>query len=246
MLALDEISGLAEEDRKLRKDTLRDIQQILDTVDGAKNRLARVQQGLATELEKSQLVTETPAQAKQSVSKPLESPTVDWQRVKLPVKFTAIERPHAYILSASLPGLDGEKFAINRKDRGVLSISGHKEPTAAERQQMNVALAQHVRGLPKRRQEELQQNDLEAMLMQIGHGRYGRFIEDFELPGDVDWTAIEPSYLDGMLRVLVPRRASGDFGLPPAAYPPRSARRGSYPGLGGLGGFLGAPHQYLW
>jgi len=64
MLALDGLSGLAEEDRAARKETLRGIQGLLDDIDSAKPRVAQLRRKLAAELD--QLKPPAPTAAAQA------------------------------------------------------------------------------------------------------------------------------------------------------------------------------------
>ncbi|CAK0888267.1 unnamed protein product [Prorocentrum cordatum] len=79
MLALDRLSGLAEEDRAVRKQTLRGIQGLLDEVDGAKPRVAQLRKRLAAELERlgpepspARAEPEAPPEATPEPAAPLE------------------------------------------------------------------------------------------------------------------------------------------------------------------------------
>jgi HSP20 family molecular chaperone IbpA len=105
MIALDHLTGLAEQDRHARKATLRSIQDLLDEIDNAKPRVQKLRQHLAAEVDRlkpppeSELQTlptspqavkaalgqrhNTDDDASHSVPPPLR-PAVDWSRIQLP------------------------------------------------------------------------------------------------------------------------------------------------------------------
>mmetsp|Transcript_17348 Transcript_17348/g.54873 ORF Transcript_17348/g.54873 Transcript_17348/m.54873 type:complete len:598 (-) Transcript_17348:124-1917(-) len=271
MLALDQLSGLAEQDRQVRKDTLQGIQGLLDEIDVAKPRVAKMQKRLAKELEHLQpapsaaeepsaghgltggeaapeqplagqapaggagvAASQEPRRAPATAARPQWRPRVDWRRVRLPVKFSSMERSRAYVLSANVPGLDPDSIRLARKEGGVLSMQGLRPPSAAEQRALVQALEDYVRRLPRRQQQQLTQDDVDELAAQLGHGRYGLFVQDLELPRDVDWEAIEPSYEDGVLRVLLPRRTM-------ARQPPGGGWLQGMPGS-----FYGSPQEVLW
>jgi len=244
MLALDQLSGLADQDRQVRKDTLRGIQELLDEIDAAKPRLAKMQKHLAEKVEKIEKVekvekvqkgvekvqngvekvpNEAKAELQQQAAKApnrqskapkrkmVDMPQIDWRRVKLPVKFSAVENPRAYLVSASVPGLDRDSVGLRRDDENVLAAFGMRSPTREEQQELWRAVDKHLRSLPAEIRERCTQADLAELIMQLGHGRFGLFREEFEVPRDVDWSGIESSYEDGVLRIVLPRQARAAY-----------------------------------
>lgn len=97
---------------------------------------------------------------------------------------------------------------------------------------------EHVQGLDRRKRRSLKQQDVNEMAIQLGHGKYGMFVEEFKLPQDVDWQDIEPSYEDGVLRIVLPKRPLQSY--PCKAANPRIERM-AFPGS-----FYGGPHAFLW
>lgn len=261
MLALDGISGLAEEDRQRRKETIRSIQGLLDEIDAAKPRVNKIHQSLAKEVDSLHHVApqqESVAQdAKHEDVKPpqkqtgaaqpaLQHPETDWDQVKLPVQFSSVERPQAYTLSASVPGLQSDSISLKLNKGGVLSVAGLRVPTSQEQRQLAYMLSDHVQRLPASRRSLLQQQDIDNMAVQLGHGRFGRFVEEFELPRDARHEEIECTYTDGVLCVVIPRHPqlptySSSLGMPPLG----SARHAGGPWASGAGvlplGFGGYP-----
>jgi len=245
ILTLDQLSGLAEQDRQVRKETLKGLQGLLDEIDAAKPRVAKMQKKLATELDElkpalqaeqqqqqpgggadySGMAVEEQHQEKQqprqahqqhqeqqpqqqvprSAAAPLAAPRVDWTRLKLPLQFSSLERPRAYLLSASAAGLDPDSIRLSRRDGGVLRVQGARLPSASEQKALTRLLAEHIERMPWKQRQHLTQEEADEMLLQLGHGRFGLFQQEFELPHDVDWATIEPSYEDGVLRIVLPR-----------------------------------------
>jgi len=248
MLCLDGISGLSEEDRGVKKSTLREVQELLDKVDSAKPRVAKIQKRLATEVEQLKppvetAAPETPApetaapkseEAKVPPKAPtLSQPQVDWSKVKLNAKFTFQEKPRFYTLAASMPGLDAESIRLSRQEDD-LAIEGMRVPTGGDQRQMNNSLRQHIQRLSRQERAQVTQEDVDQWMLQLGHGRFGRFMQEYSLPADVDWEGIRPSYEDGVLRIILPRKAAKPR---TARGPPVASARGPYPGhrRGGYG-----------
>lgn len=87
------------------------------------------------------------------------------------------ETESAFVLTAELPGLDRKQIAIE-VEKNVLSISGEKAAPAG-----GDAESRH-------RVER----------------RYGKFSRSFRLPSTVDAKAISASSVNGVLRVIVPKK----------------------------------------
>jgi len=243
MLSLDGISGLSDEDRAVKKNTLREVQELLDKIDSAKPRVAKIQKRLTTEVEQLKPPSETvvpeaaapkPEEAKAPPkAAALSQPQVDWSKVKLNAKFTFQEKPRFYILAASMPGLDAESIRLSRQEND-LAIEGLRVPSGGDQRQMNNSLRQHIQRLPLRERALVTQEDADQWMLELGHGRFGRFMQEYELPADVDWEGIKPSYEDGVLRIILPRKAAKPR---TARGAPAASARGPYPGYrrGGYG-----------
>lgn len=244
MLALDQLSGLADQDRAVRKQTIGNIQKLMDEIDAAKPRVTKIQRHLTAEVERlkpqqeleSESTNNTNAGYPSSSStktgteqpKPLTFPEVEWSRVKLNAKFHSQEKANAYLLSAVLPGLEEENMRLMRTRDGGLAVEGVRKPTSRELQLLKKQLLEHVKSLPDRQRASVTQDDLEKIIMHLGNGKYGLFRQEFELPDDVDVSSISPSYEDGVLRIVlprVPRRPAQRMGHPLAS------RRSPYGGI---------------
>merc|ERR1712032_1291374 len=236
MLSLDGISGLSDEDRVVKKNTLREVQEMPDKIDSAKPRVAKIQKRLTTEVEQLKPPSETAApeaaaakseEAKVPSKAPtLSQPQVDWSKVKLSAKFTFQEKPRFYILAASMPGLDAESIHLSRQEND-LAIEGMRVPTGGDQRQMNNSLRQHIQRLSKQERAQITQEDVDQWMLQLGHDRFGRFMQEYTLPADVDWEGIRPSYEDGVLRIILPRKAPKPR---TARGPPVASARGPYLG----------------
>merc|ERR1712113_371384 len=88
---------------------------------------------------------------------------------------------------------------------GGLAISGVREPTKLEEKEMHRVLVDHIRRLPQSQSKRLTRKDVEDFMLRLGHGRYGKFVQVFEMPEDVDEESIDASYEDGVLKVILPR-----------------------------------------
>lgn len=266
MLVLDGLSGLAEEDRAARKETLAGIQGLLDDIDSAKPRVARLRGELAMELDRMRQdspvvspepeATPEPAAPTEQASllaagraqRRLPKARVDWSEVGLPVKFSTAEFGREYVLSATLPGLEAQSIRLVRKRGGTLSVQGLRLPDAMEQKVLEQSLAAHLERLPRKQREQLQQEDVDGLAAQLGRGRFGFLEEEFELPRDVDWQGVECSFEEGVLRVVLPRVAmtARGFGGHDLHGHRRGTRSHRHPG-----GYAGRMHraglpEFMW
>jgi HSP20 family molecular chaperone IbpA len=126
-----------------------------------------------------------------------ESP---WRRLKLEVDLSVTERPTGYIITGNIPGMQQKDIKI-KVDNNSLIISGFREPSEADLQQMKRILS--ARGFQTRNPKELL-----GALLKISVGRFGTFQQTYKLPADgVDTSKIEAQYNHGTLRVVVPKSA---------------------------------------
>ena len=89
--------------------------------------------------------------------------------------------PQSVEIYAFAPGLDPARIEVNL-ERGVLTISGEREGTL--------------------------RNGDEKTAVHINERFSGRFRRVLSLPDDVDPSAVEASYRDGVLHISIRRRAS--------------------------------------
>merc|ERR1711976_1078843 len=128
-----------------------------------------------------------------------------------------------------MPGLDAESIRLNRHEND-LAIQGVRVPSGAEQQQMNNSLKQHIQRMSSHERARITQEDVDEWMLQLGHDRFGRFLKEYTLPADVDWEGIRPSYEDGVLRIILPRKAMRPMTerRPPAFGPYPGDRRGGH------------------
>jgi HSP20 family protein len=89
--------------------------------------------------------------------------------------------PQSVEIYAFAPGLDPEKIEVNL-ERGVLTISGERE------------------AVPR--------NGDEKTAVHIDERFVGRFRRVLSLPDDIDPSAVDAAYRDGVLHISIKRRAS--------------------------------------
>jgi HSP20 family molecular chaperone IbpA len=224
MLKLDQLSGLADQDRSTRKDTIRGIQGMLDEIDNAKLRVAKLEKHLKSEIDKMKpekvvMTRDEDLKAEGKSSSPakrgateqngranLAVPNIDWTRVRLPVKFSLATKPSSYCLSASVPGLAADSLRLRHDGENVLTIEGLRTPSSSDRKYLDKMLAEHIQRLPASERARLRQTDVDEMMVKFSHGRFGLFSEDFEIPPGVSVQDIESTYQHGVLVVTFPRK----------------------------------------
>jgi HSP20 family protein len=89
-----------------------------------------------------------------------------------------VERDNAFELSAEMPGLDENNIEVNVAN-GVLTVKGHKEEDKAEKKEDF-----HLR-----------------------ERRFGSFVRSVRLPETVDAEQIEAAFKNGVLKVILPKKA---------------------------------------
>nr|WHU05688.1 small heat shock protein sHsp17.6 [Dinophyceae sp.] len=156
-----------------------------------------------------------------------------WQRVKLPVRFESGEGRRSYEVAARISGLETENVALKlNDDHTALTISGVRVPNAMQQQRLQHELVQRLGGAPP--SALATPEELFRAYATIGHGKFGYFEETFRLPHDVNTSAVQAEYVDGVLRVILPKIIQRR-----SAVPLYSARRrpDAFPGFGGFGYF---------
>lgn len=101
------------------------------------------------------------------------------QRVALRLRLDITETGGAYLVSAELPGA--------RKEDIQLTIEGAQVNLAAE----------------VKREREVSQD--ERLLH--GERQFGRYARSFTLPQEIDQAAVEAKFRDGLLELVLPKRA---------------------------------------
>eukprot|EP00931_Biecheleriopsis_adriatica_P024261 TRINITY_DN15165_c1_g1_i1.p1 TRINITY_DN15165_c1_g1~~TRINITY_DN15165_c1_g1_i1.p1 ORF type:complete len:623 (+),score=154.57 TRINITY_DN15165_c1_g1_i1:55-1923(+) len=181
MLLLDNISGLAEEDRSMRKATISGLEGLLQDVDAAKARLANLHRQLEDNLKKAEEAQGAHAQARAEEPAPVQGrqeapkkalhpearqarqgalepppPGMDvWQKLRLPLRFHSREEASQYVISATVPGLDLEHVKLELGDSdATLHISGLRVPSAQEATTMRRKIAQKIYHVAQRSPEQ--------------------------------------------------------------------------------------------
>ena len=272
MMALDNLSGLSDEDRSTRKATLSGIEGLLQDVDNAKSRLAMLHRQLEGKLHKAEdlaakqaaEVTAAPQTAapevvpevggsspsksgKAAAASVLEPPAPGknvWEKVRLPLRFNSREERNAYVISATVPGLELEDLKLELGEGSTLLVEGLRMPSKKEAAQMRKRIAHKIRQVAQTSPEKFAllvkaiPQVSEDAYIELGQGEYGRFAETFRLPQDVDVENIEASYKDGVLNIVLPKiekQLHGRWNPSAQASQPRSFRGSNArapPGLG--------------
>lgn len=230
MVLLDSLSSLTPEEKSTRKVTLAGIDALLQDVDAAKARLAASHRKLDEKLKALQAEeraeqdrqaqaraqqTQAPQAAKAQAAKPeLDAGMELWEQLRLPLTFHASEARNQYVLTATCPGLDVEDLKLELdSDGSTLKVQGIRLPSKQDLDAMLVRIARNRR--PATAQA----------VLEMGQGNFGRFQERFQMPEDAQAEAIDASYRDGILRIIIPKHTSpahtATFGQ---EYDPRAGR----------------------
>jgi len=251
MLALDKLSGLAGEDRALRKVILAQIEEMLDVLDSTKSLLAKVSREMESKLVQIQADSAARQQssvkaakkalpATQAPHQPLPDvafPTKElWQQLKVELPFQTERAGGRYILWTPAENLDTQSLKLELSDDGrCLLVKGLCMPTAEQALQMR----QKVQSVLAGAERPACPRFLAGMYLKLGEGRFGRFSEVFRIPSDADVQGVEASIQQGMLQVVLPQKQRQ---VPYASRPhmpyasPLSHNRAMHPFHGGVFG----------
>lgn len=115
--------------------------------------------------------------------------SVDINSLKFNPKFEVQEFQDSFSVSAYIPGMDKNEIHMKLSDNeDKLSVEGVRYPP----QEL----------LQKILNEVKDEEDLYRYL----HGKYGKFIETFQLPSSINKDAINASYQNGILRITIPKK----------------------------------------
>mmetsp|Transcript_34592 Transcript_34592/g.75771 ORF Transcript_34592/g.75771 Transcript_34592/m.75771 type:complete len:554 (+) Transcript_34592:75-1736(+) len=194
VLMLDEVSASSDTGRVAKKKQVRRTQELLDQVEHTQKRV----QGLLREVE-SQLPPPKPEHPPVPDSKPQPQPVPpaaavlptrdQWRQLRLRADFHPVERDHAYVLSASLPGMNEDDIELSIDRGGALVVEGFRGPSP---QQEAAVLGMGVSWSAEE-------------VLRRGAGQFGTFRKRFELPDDANAKEISASYKKGVLQVVVPK-----------------------------------------
>ena len=200
MFSLDDMKMFDEADRVFRKETINKVQDMLDELDAISGAVEDVS------LKQGPIPATPPGEMQITPQEKEKIPTdvkkIDWQALKLPVRFDSRTTPQAYLLLASLAGLDLTKLKLTvATDEDSLRVEGYRPPDDVEKKSLEDT------------------KDVYKALAEA-QGRFGTFKEEFQLPSDVQASDIYAEYNRGILRVVIPRSLSATrpveklFGIP--------------------------------
>jgi len=112
---------------------------------------------------------------------------VNVSNLKLSPKFEVNETAEAYIISSYIPGLVKEDIHMKLSEEDNLNVEGVRFPP---KENLDLLLSRV---------------SSEEELYRSLHGKYGRFSETFKLPAEVNRDNISASYVNGILRISVPK-----------------------------------------
>ena len=216
LFSLDDLKVGEESERLFRRDTVEKVQDMLDELDSISTQMDAIQLKQPTE-SKQQAVTTgatpqtavplpskaapTPSPLQPTTQQPIERvpetpgqvavPTdvkkIDWKALKLPLRFDSRITPQAYLLLASLSGLDTKTLKLTvASDENSLRVEGFRAPDDTER-------------------KKLEETGDVFKALAAAQGKYGTFKEDFQLPSDSQTAEIYAEYNRGIVRVVIPR-----------------------------------------
>jgi len=124
--------------------------------------------------------------------------------MKFEPEFKVNNLPDKYVLSAAIPNMNEDDIKITL-GKDTITISGYREPTQVELQQMR-------RQLAAERRRDINgkyfppNEDESKHLLRLGAGRFGQFSETYQMDSDtVDVNSIQASYQRGVLQVVLPK-----------------------------------------
>jgi len=129
-----------------------------------------------------------------------------WRSLKFNADFKINDFADRYVLRANIPRMKEEDIKISlSKNNDNITISGFREPTDAELQQMRKQLA------TERKRDIYGQyyppnEDEVKHLLRLGAGRFGQFSETYSIdPNRVNVNDIQASYQGGVVQVVIPK-----------------------------------------
>lgn len=147
---------------------------------------------------------------------PLLPPGQDlWRALPLELRFRSRAVAGGYEIAAQAPGLHADDVSVELSEDGsVLTVSGLRQPSREQAQQLQehvaALLLREARSSPQRFRERVAwrlQEVADESYARLGRGRFGRFSESFRVPQDAEVEGLQASCRDGVLRLVLPRRA---------------------------------------
>lgn len=125
-----------------------------------------------------------------------------WPRLKLPIKFTAVNKHTEFSLEAQVPGIPPENIQVLLANGGRgLSVSACRFPTLEDVR----ALYKDVLARAKERRETLAAHTEATMILNLAEGKFGEFKNIFSLPDGVDASNVSVKLEADVLRITVPK-----------------------------------------
>lgn len=226
MLALDKLSNLTPEDRSQRKAAITGIETLLDDVDSAKNLLASLQRNIESKIaEKATASLQQQEPVSPGVARRREDlvqdalrmaaavppPNAeDWRQVRLSQRFYTQEEVHQFVIMATAPCLDVGHLKITLGEDKSLRVEGLQLPNGDQLVRMQQRVGERLKVLARTFPERFgEAKDVKKTAMEcyfdVGQGEFGLFTEVFRIPPDVNGEGITASYVDCVLRVILPK-----------------------------------------
>jgi len=154
------------------------------------------------------LTEEKPASKKESHLKE------KWRTLKLKPKMDVSENSREYTITSYIPGMRQEDLHVKMgANHETITVEGIREPSPKEEAQMRSQIRNQYRF------QIYEGEDEDMLLLRMGYGRYGKFVETYRLPEDANPNGIRASYEGGTVHVVIPKRQRRNVSVPPyAAY----------------------------
>lgn len=127
-----------------------------------------------------------------------------WKSIKLEPKFDVRKLRDRYVIQSYIPSMNRDDITVDTDADGeTLIIKGCRMPTRKEL----VGLIAHLeRLLLDGEMDEDRINTLsdEQILLSLGGGRYGSFVQQYRLPENADRNGVRASYNNGAVTVIIP------------------------------------------
>jgi len=132
-------------------------------------------------------------------------PTRLWEQLELPLQAEISEERDGYVVSYRMRNLQADDVDLQlNHDASQLKICGVHFPTTAEAQRMRQQISHQLsnRGL-----RSCDVSSAMSCYANIGHGKFGRFLDRLMLPPDVNARCISASCSAGILHVILPKHS---------------------------------------
>jgi len=122
------------------------------------------------------------------------------------------ENSREYTITSYIPGVRQEDLHIKTDaNNKTITIEGIREPSLKEEAQMRSLIRNQYRF------QIYDGEDEDVLLLRMGYGRYGKFVETYRLPDEANSNGIRASYEGGTLQVVIPKLPKRNVSAPPYA-----------------------------